>query len=271
MLEFLSNNIKWLALIGLGILVLLMMKQCDSNGDLENEISRLKQTNKIISGNISVLKDTVKFWKDADGNNLSTISVLTADKEMLKTQYRDLNQKYTGMVGKDGEKAKMIAYLNGQIEFKDREISGLKSASANSGSRIINDSTILVEVGKKYDSLNYYSVNGHVYAKISDNKITAGQIDLSTTVNMGLEVALNRDPETMIARITTRTKFPAKIVLKGITEIETELNKRPKSYLGLGVFAGYGATLTKQPTLAPMLGVGVYYSPSWLTIKFYEK
>jgi hypothetical protein len=271
MLDFLNNNLKWIALVGLGILALLMLKQCDSKKDLESEIDQLKLTNQIINGNLTVLKDTVKFWKDADSNNLSSISILSADKKMLKSQYSDLNSKYKGVVGKQGEDAKMIAYLSGQIEFKDREISDLKSASSTSGSRIINDSTILVEVGKVYDSLNYYSVNGHVFAKIKDDKIKAGKIDLATTVNMGIEIALNRDPETKIARITTKTKFPAKVVLKGITEIETEINKRPKSYLGLGIFAGYGATLSKQPVLTPMLGIGAYYSPSWLTIKFYKK
>lgn len=271
MLNFLNTNLKWIALIGLGVLILLMLKQCDSKEDLENEINQLKLTNQIINGNLSVMKDTVKFWKDADSNNLSTISILSADKKMLKEQYSDLNKKYKGVVGKQGEDAEMIAYLNGQIEFKDREISGLKSASSTTGSRIINDSTILVEVGKTYDSLNYYSVNGQVSVKIKDDKITAGNIDLTTAVNMGLEIALNRDPETKIARITTKTRFPAKVVMKGITEIETELNKRPKSYLGLGIFAGYGAALSKQPTLTPMLGVGLYYSPSWLTIKFYQK
>lgn len=271
MLDFLNTNLKWIVLIGLGILALLMLKQCDSKKDLENEINQLKLTNQIITGNLAVMNDTVKFWKDADSNNLSTISILSADKKMLKEQYGDLNRKYKEMVGTHSEDAQMIAYLNGQIEFKDREISDLKSASSTAGSRIINDSTILIEVGKVYDSLNYYSVNGKVSAKIKDDKIKAGQVDLTTTVNMGLEIALNRDPETKIARITTRTKFPAKVVMKGITEIETELNKRPKSYLGLGVFAGYGATLSHQPTLAPVLGVGVYYSPSWLTIKFYQK
>jgi hypothetical protein len=56
--------------------------------------------------------------------------------------------------------------------------------------------------------------------------------------------------------------------LGGITQIEKELNKpEPKSYIGLSVFGGYGMTLQKTPTLSPVLGIGVYYSPKWLTIK----
>jgi len=270
LLQFINDNLKWIALVTIAIVCLFMLKQCGSNQDLQSEIERLEQKNKILDGNISVMKDTVKFWKDADGNNLSTIRILTADKEMLNGQFKDLKDKYKTVAGKSAEDSKMIAYLNSQISFKDREISDLKAANSNTGSRIINDSTILVEVGKQYDSTNSYSVKGHVYTSIKNDKITAGKIDLTTSVNMGIEIALNRDNETKIARITTKTAFPAKVVVRGITEIENEINKKPKAFIGLSVFAGYGLAVQKQPIMAPMIGIGAYYSPSWLTIKLYK-
>jgi len=249
------------------------MQQCNSNNTLQKTVDSLTLKNTILEGNVKVLNDTVKYWQDESGNRLSSISILTADNEMRKTLYQQLNQKYESLVGKAGENSKMIAYLSGQISFKDQEIANLKTDLANQkpGSRIINDSTIRVEIGKQYDSLNAYRVEGFVYANIRDNKIKAGKIDLTTSVNIGIEVGLNRDKETKIARVTTKTAFPAKVSMKGLTEIENELNKIPKSYLGLGVFAGYGATLQKYPMLTPMIGLGVYYSPSWSTIKFYKK
>lgn len=270
LIPFIQDNLKWIAIVALAIICLLMLKQCRSNEDMKSEIERLEAKNKILDGNLTVMKDTVKFWKDSDGNHMSSIGILTADKEMLNGQFKDLNAKYKKVSGKSAEDAKMIAYLNGQISFKDREISDLRAAGATQGSRIINDSTILVDIGKQYDSTNSYTVNGNVYTSIKDNKITAGKIDLTTSVNMGLEIAINRDNETKIARITTKTAFPAKIVMRGITEIENELNKKPKAYLGLGLFAGYGLAVQKQPIISPMVGVSVYYSPSWLTIKLYK-
>jgi hypothetical protein len=252
--------------------MLLLLRECKSGKDRQTEIDRLNQTNALLTGNMAVLKDTVKFWKDETGHSLSSISILTANKEMLETQFKDLGKKYDQLIGKESNNSKMIAYLNGQISFRDRQISDLQAASsAGTGNKIINDSTIAININKQYDSLNSYSVTGLVQTSIKNNKITAGKVDLTTAVNMGIEVAISRDKTTSIAKVTTRTAFPAKIVLKGITEIENEINKKPKAYLGLGVFAGYGATIQKQPTITPILGLGVYYAPSWSTIKFYKK
>jgi len=273
MLEFLDKNLKWIALVIIGVLILLIMKQCETNNELEEDNTRLSTDNLILSGNLKVMNDTVKFWKDETGRSLSAITILTANSEMLKSQYADIYNKYKEIAGSSADNSKMIAYLSGQVSFKDREISELRSAIAgvNRGNQIINDSTVLIDVGKTYDSLNSYRVSGTVLTSIKDNKIKAGKVDLTTAVNMGIEIALDRDKETSIAKITTRTAFPANVTVKGLTQIENEINRKPHAYLGLGFFAGYGATLQKQPTLTPLLGLGIYYAPSWSTIKFYKK
>ena len=180
--------------------------------------------------------------------------------------------KFKDLIRDNNKNGELIAYLNTKIEFKDRELANLNaSTSTEGGSKILNDSTVLIDIFKKYDTLNYYSVIGTVFTKLKDNKIQAGKIDLTTTVNMGIELGIARDPKTKIANITTKTAFPAKIQLSGITQIEQELNKKPSGYLGLSIFGGYGATLQNPVRLAPMIGVGVYYSPRWLTIKLHNR
>jgi hypothetical protein len=47
---------------------------------------------------------------------------------------------------------------------------------------------------------------------------------------MGIELGIARDPKTKIANITTKTAFPAKIQLSGITQIEQELNKKQQEF-----------------------------------------
>ena len=163
-----SSTIKWISLAGLaGIIFLAALQKCSESSDLAYENARLKAKAKILNGNIVALKDTMEYWKDSDGNSRSEISLLTADKELLKNQFKDLKSKYKEVIGKDAEDLKMIAYLNSQIQIKEREISDLKSSAATSGSRIINDSTIAIEVGKQYDTLNSYSVTGTVQTNIS--------------------------------------------------------------------------------------------------------
>jgi len=263
--------IKLVGPISAIIILLFLLKECDDAKFLKSENARLLQEDTIRRGNITVLRDSIEYWVDADSNSRSEITILSGTRDMLKNDFKDLNSKYKDVMGKDREHVSMISYLSSQITIKEREIADLKSSSDSEGSRIINDSTIMVDVGKKYDSLNYYRVTGPIKTRIVNNKILAGNIDLTTQVGLGIELAVGRDPKTKIATITSKTSFPAKVKLSGITQIENEINKTPTSYLGLGIFAGYGATLTKTPTLGPMIGIGAWYSPSWLTIKRYKK
>lgn len=269
--KFIDTNLKWIALVIIALLSVFALRECNSSKILANENARLLQNEQILTGNITALNDTVRYWKDAEGNSISSIKILSANKEMMEGQFSELSGKYTKLVGKDSRNSDMIAYLATQIQIKDRAIEDLKSAGSKTGSRILNDSTVLVDIGKRYDTANYYQISGNIYTSIKDNKITAGKIDLTTTIGLGIEFGIDRDKHTGIAKITSKTAFPAKISLSGITQIENAINRQPRGYLGLAVFCGYGAIIQKQPVLAPMLGVGVYYSPSWLTIKLYNR
>ena len=272
LLSMLNTNLKYIALVIIALLVLLSLKQCSKVDDLARENSALKQKSEITSGNVEVLKDSMHYWKDKEGNQLSEIKILSADKEMLKSEYRELNSKFKDLIHDNSKNNELIAYLNTKIEFKDREISNLKSAtSTGDGSKILNDSTILIDISEQYDTLNYYRVNGKVFTQLKDNKIKAGKIDLTTSIGVGLALGISRDPKTKIASITTKTAFPAKVSVSGITQIEQALNKKPSGYLGLSIFGGYGATLQNPVILSPMIGVGVYYSPRWLTIKLHNR
>ena len=267
LLSLINSNLKYITAAVIVIFVLLSLRQCSKSDDLARENAILKQKAQITAGNVEVMKDSMEFWKDKEGNQLSEIKLLSADKDMLKSEYKELNSKFKDLVKDHNKDGEMIAYLNTKIEFKDREISDLKNSPTSQGSRIINDSTILVDIAKRYDTLNYYTINGSIFAKIRDNKIQTGKIDLTTAVGMGIELGIARDPKTKIANITTKTAFPAKIELSGITQIEQELNKKPSGYLGLALFGGYGAVMQSPVNLAPMIGFGLYYSPRWLTIK----
>lgn len=208
----------------------------------------------------------MQFYKDKYGNSLSEIKLLSATSEMLENQYSDIYKRYTDLLGKTAKNQELIAFLETQIRFKDQIIADLQ-ANAGNGSYIINDSTIAIDEGKTYDSSNFYSVKGKVVARILDNKIKAGTIDLTTSVGLGIEFGISRDKKTGIASITSKTAFPAKVSMSGITQIEKEINKKPSSYLGLGFFGGYGATLEKSPQLGPIIGIGLTYTPRWLTVK----
>jgi len=260
---------KYFKLIAIGAIIVLGLLfgwSISRNNDLTRENAKLKQSESILSQNLIAANDTMQFWKDKYGNSQSEIKILTGTQEMLKKQYSDLYGKYRSILGKDAKNQEMIAYLQTQIVLKDSIIAELK-ANGGSGSYIINDSTIAIDEGKVYDNNNYYSVKGTVVTRIEENKIKAGTINLATTVGLGVDFAISRDKKTGIASVTSKTAFPAKVTMSGITQMEKELNKKPAAYLGLGFVVGYGATLEQQPQLKPYIGVAAYISPRWLTIK----
>lgn len=270
-LQLINKYFKIIALAIIVLLVLFSLRQCSKTNDLARENAQLKQSESILSNNLKVSNATMKYWKDKSGNSLSQIIVLSATSEMLKNQYAEVNAKYKNLVGKDAKSSNMIAYLNAQITAKDQVIADLKNGSPGNGSFILNDSTVAIDIDKNYDSVNYYKVNGTVTTSIKNNKIIAGNIDLTTSIGIGLDLAISRDKKTNIANITSRTAFPAKVRLGGITRIEQELNKKPSQYLGLAFVIGYGATIEKQPQLMPYAGLAISLSPRWLTIKINNK
>lgn len=269
-MDLIGRYFKIGILVGIIILSIFLINSCRTNRNLIDENLQLKQANSILSNNVKVANDTMEYWKDSYGNSLSEISILTATSSMLKSEYSNLNKQYKGLLADNSKSQEMIAYLKTQIDIKDRIIEDL-SKNSGSNSYILNDSTIKVSIGKVYDSVNYYSVNGTVYTRIKDNKIYAGRVDLTTQVGLGLDLAVSRDTKTGIAHLTSRTAFPARVQLGGITKIEDELNRKPSAYLGLGIVIGYGATIQKQPQVVPYVGLAAYFSPKWLTIKIHRK
>lgn len=235
--------------------------------DLKRENTQLTADRNTLSNNLIAANDSTKFWKTKAGDYLSERKILSATNEMLEDQYAAEREKYLDLVGKDKKKDKMIAYLEGQIIIKDSIIGQLSNDSTGGGSFIQNDSTIFLDIGKTYDSSNYYRMYGPIIIEIINNKITTGNFSLNTDFSIGLELGINRDSNTGMASIVSKTKFPAKVYLNGITEIERAINSEPSHYLGAAILLGYGATLQKDPVAGPFIGVGVYFSPKWLTIK----
>jgi hypothetical protein len=271
-LQWIKTNIMYVLIGIILVCALLLLRLNSKNQDLSRDLKKSQLVSSILSNNLIAANDTVHYWKDKAGNSLSEVKVLTATAEMLKDQYSDINKKYTDLVGKDAKNQEMIAYLNGQITIKDRIIADLNANPGGGGSYILNDSTIAINNGYKYDSLNYYNTSGTVITSIKNNKIVAGKTDLTTIFGINIDLALSRDKKSGMASITTKTGFtPAAVSMSGITQITEELNKKPTWYIGAGIIGGYGASLEKQPTLSPFIGIGVYASPRWATIKIHNR
>lgn len=266
LLDIIMSNIKWIVLAVVAVLVILQLKACGDKDSLKQELALIKQKEQTAANNLKVLQDTMEYWKDEAGNYKSEISILTADNETIEKDFEKFKNKFEEVAGKD---QKMIAYLENQIKFKDQVIAGIKDP--NGPYSLKNDSTIEINVEKRYDSSNYYKITGTVITEIRDNKIKNGTVKLNPEFGMSLSLAMSKDKEGIV-HVTSSTKFPAQVQMSGINLIERELNQSYAGYLGLGVSAGYGIGFTAGTARTiPYIGVTATYMPSWLTIKLGKK
>jgi len=265
LLDLLTSNLKWIAIVVLGFIVLMGLKQCSDKDAMKQEIAMLKRKNQSMKNNIKVMSDTMEFWVDKAGNYKSEISILTADKDMLEEEFQEFQDKYKEVVGKEAKDRELIAYLENEIRFKDEVLAGLNTPG--SGASISLDSSqVDINIEKRYDSTNYYKIAGYVKPKLVNNKIVDGEVKLSPEFAISLALAMDKDKDGIV-HITSSTKFPAQVTMSGINMIEQQLNTTYKGYLGIGFNLGYGLSLGNQKQMAPYVGVGLTYMPSWLTLK----
>lgn len=267
-LDFITSNLKWIAIVILVFLGLAQLKSCSDKDALKQELAILKQKEMTAANNLKVMQDTMEFWVDEAGNYKSEISILTADKQTINQEFSKFKGKYDDMLGKDAKNQEMLAYLENQIKFKDQVIAGIKDPSGPYS--LSNDSTIAINVHKQYDSTNYYKITGSVITKIKDNRIENGTVELNPEFGLGLALSMSKDKDGIV-HITSSTKFPAQVQMSGINVIERQLNQSYSGYLGIGFSTGYGFTLQQQTQFVPFVGVTITYMPSWLTLKLGKK
>jgi len=269
-MKWIKDNLIKILIIIIVLLGFSVFTMIRTNSKLKIENIKLNQDTEIYSNNIIAINDTIEFWKDKSNNYFSEKKILSATKEMLLNQYNTEREKYLKLIKDYNESDKLIAYLEGQIIFKDSIIQKL-SKNPNSGESFIkNDSTIFLDIGKTYDSVNYYRVYGDITTTINENKLIAGKMSLQNNFAIGLNLGINRDDKTGQAKIVSKSAFPAKLYLSGITEIESAINREPTHYIGVGIILGYGSTLQQKPILSPFIGIGVFYTPKWATFKIHK-
>lgn len=268
LIEILSSNLKWVVIAVLGLFILMALKQCSDKDTLKQQLAILAQKEKTAQNNLKVLQDTMEYWQDEAGNYKSEISILTGDKETIEENLSKYKDKYEDVLGERAKGQEMIAYLENQIKFKDQVISGI--GAPGSVASLSSDSSITINIDKQYGDGNYYKILGEIITKIKDNKIEDGKVEINPEFGIALALAMSKDKEG-IFHITSSTKFPAQVQMSGINMIERQLNQKYSSYLGIGIQGGYGLSMQQTPTFFPYIGVGVSYTPSWLTFKLGKK
>jgi hypothetical protein len=262
-------NSRAIYLIGIAVLVMLLLKQCNATADAKKEAER--NFNNLLSE-----RDSVRVLASKNGNML-------VERAAFQLKYNELTEE--------------------QEELIDRlELSGKRKPSVVIQTEVVyKDTSIMVPVAATQEGDNTYLKFTHNPTLPGTNKLLiAGQLPytvdtdtiwdpsdkskfkfvstvipgtakLSMEQKIDLVTGLYTDPKTGRLFVRASTSFP------GITFSEMQALdmvddpatkkalKQARKPFGIGFSIGYGLTVGKDGYIAgPSVGLGLTYSPKWL-------
>lgn len=255
-------------LMGIIVLALLFLKQCQSTQDAKKEAERH-------FNNLLAERDTVRMLKSENGNIL-------AEKSAFRLRYDELSKDQKELVKRlelEGKK-KPKTVIQTEIVYKDTSIVVPVLASQDSGQSSLNFSYKPTLPGK-----NKLSIGGKLpYSIKVDSVIDANgkykyissvvpqNVNLSMEQTIDLVTGLYTDPKTGRLYVRASTTFPGITFsdMQALDMIDDPATKKAlkqsRKAFGLGLSVGYGFTLSKDGTFTtgPNIGFGLTYTPKFL-------
>ena len=236
------------------ILLILLVKQCESSQVDKLEISRLENNN-------LALQDTIKNYVSKDGLH-------TGEIRALHLQLDELNDSL------DYEKSKPpVTITEYKVELKEKivEVPNL----------VLLTDTIHDTV---FSALGYTHLitmqNDTVYGKsirtmdltlpirVHDSSLTLGRAEIDLHQNIWLRTSIYQDRKTKEVFMKAETDYPNVAFNRGAGILVQDdkglrqLMRQSRRTFGVGIQTGVGITTTGQPR--HYIGVGVHYSPKFL-------
>lgn len=274
---FTSKNIKFLIAIIILLLIGIIYYQNSKAAKLKAQIAVLTAQNNIFVNNTKVLAETAQKWKSKDSQNVITVGLLQASNQQWSTDFGDLNTKFNNLIKDADKKIQRQTYLETKIKVSDSIIAKIRADQGKQPKvpiSISNDSTINIDQTNQYDSSNYHSTYGIMVVGIDNNKIKTAEINLSSKIGIGINLATYKDAAG-ISRVSVASRYPGlDLHVSGVTDLESEIQAlkdkpKEKGSLGIGLTTGYGGIIGGSTTLQKgiFFGVGLVWMPNFLRFK----
>jgi len=265
-LKYIPTTRSTLSFIIGGVLILLLLMQCNKNETLKREISN----NNIIStrniNNINASKDTIRFERNKNG-------VLVAKKLSYEYDIRTLTETNKKVIKDYVNSLNLNTNLKGINSLLSAELR-IKDSIINSGGIVVNhtDSTATLTFNdeKKWDRYNWRKFNGTVdiLRNTNNNEIRIVKSKFNFEQGIQLKAAIVDDDGFKKLKITTPYPGVEFTNIENINLVNDKLNQAYKKKAGwsLGMGIGYGINLNNQQIISvgPSINIGLIWSPKWL-------
>jgi hypothetical protein len=268
---FSLSNLKGILIVAITLLIAFTLNQGHRISTLTRQVAAAQEQKKIDDRNLEVAKQSAIYWKSKDSQNVVTVGLLSATNATWKTQFADLDTRFNNLILQNDKNVQRQSLLLTQIGIKDSIIASLSRNRVDTGSYVINDSTLLINETKQYDARNYSKLSGNVSLHLDSNKIKLAKLNLQQSFGVGIDLATYRDNKG-IPKVSVGSKYPGiQLSVTGIQDVNDQIQaaidkKKEKSSFGFGLQLGYGYTIVAGQPVKPGLyvGVGVGWQPAFL-------
>lgn len=255
-----------LIFVGVVILVLLLLHQCDRNSMLKQDAENAQKVATRNYNNLKASQDTIKFERNKNGELVAIKLAYEFDINTLTTENKKVIGDYQKSLGLNKDLKGVNSLLRAEIKIKDSIINAQSSVVQTSDST----ATISISDEKNWDKYNWRKFNGTV--DLLRNKKTNNIKVLSNKFNFeqGIELKAAIINEEGVNKLKITSPSPGVLFtnIENINLVNDKLNQKleKKSGWSLGVGVGYGINLNNNQVISigPSINVGLIWSPKWL-------
>jgi hypothetical protein len=262
-------NSRAIYLIGIAVLVMLLLKQCNATADAKKEAERN-------FNNLLAERDSVRVLESKNGNML-------VERAAFQLKYNELTEEQEELIDRLelSGKRKPSVVIQTEVVYKDTSIMVPVAATQegdNTYLKFTHNPTLPGTNRLLIAGQLPYTVDTDTIWDPSDKSkfkfvstVIPGTAKLSMEQKIDLVTGLYTDPKTGRLFVRASTSFP------GITFSEMQALdmvddpatkkalKQARKPFGIGFSIGYGLTVGKDGYIAgPSVGLGLTYSPKWL-------
>lgn len=238
--------LRILPTVGLVVLVLLFLRQCEQTRKAEWEATR-------ISNNWKASQDTIRNYKDKNGNSAAEIRALTLTLEEAKELVEfEKNRPPVTVIKYETQILEKIVEI--PVASIDTTIGNFNSAA------VIASEASWGKSSRKIKTTVPYS--------FTDGKALFGEATIDLEQNIFLTASISRDKKTKEVFVNLTTDYPNTrfnsaqgIMIDQSSSGFRDLQLQSRKSLGLGLQLGVGLT---GSGISPYVGVGLNYTPKFL-------
>jgi len=263
-LNYISNNLNLIKYALIAVFILMFLRQCNQIENLKTEVKQVETVANRNYNNLLASQDSIQVEKNKNGQLVSKISSYQLEVNSLGDKNGKLLKSYLELLNSNDELSNTNAVISAELEIKDSII--------NAKSEIVyqSDETVKLKFNddKEWDKYNWRRFNAQIQLFKQDSLFTIQNSQFNFKQGISLTAGIFENKGRQELRISTPYPGIEFTQIKNINLVNDKLNpslQKPKNW-GIGVGIQYGINLNNQQIVnwGPSIGIGLYYTPSWL-------